>query len=279
MAALRREYARRNRRILRRIQLASRPPQHPQSDFVDPSVLACLPIRLSSLPDCDDQIDFELRFSRLYDSEHFEELFRKTIGPPGKEKPRNLLTTEHDFTADEWVRFVGRVLDSRELLDTDWFDPQTKRLLDHSQWLRAPALAGGGRSEFFERQGRRMSSWYTYGVFATSKKSSPTNDDSCDGELPHVSCLLEDEAVMDDRATRSEILCAAHFILQRLRYRAWNGHSVHPVCKSAYLRCLSEDLTAFRSSSTDSIKLPQKSRKPTLTAPTFSYDNHAQSLL
>ena len=231
MAALRREYARRSRRILRVIQHASRPPQHPQIDFVDPDVLACLPIRLTSLPDSDEQTDFEPRFSRLYDSELFEELFQKTMGPPGEENFGDLPTTENRFTARKWMRHVEDVLDSRELQDTNWFDPQTKTLLEHSQWHENSLLAGGNWSAVFETRGEERSSWCTYKIFATSEKTSPATD-SCDDELPHMSCLLEDLAIMDDRATRSEILCAAHFIMQRLRYRAWNGHSIHPVCSS-----------------------------------------------
>lgn len=101
MAALRRENARRICRILRLIQHASSPPQHPQIDFVDRDVLACLPIRLSTLPDSDEQIDFEPRFSHPYDSELFEELFRKTIGPLGEENFRRLPTTENEITAEE----------------------------------------------------------------------------------------------------------------------------------------------------------------------------------
>lgn len=280
MAALRGGYARRSCRTLREIQLASRPPQHPQSDFVDPSVLACLPIRLSSLIDVEDEkIDFEPRFSCLYNSDHFEEVFQKTMGPPGKEDLRGLPTIESRFTARKWMRFMEVVLDSRELEHTDWFNPRTRTLLEHSQWHERPSLAGGGWSAFFETQGEERSSWCTYKIFAISEKTKHERNDSCDEELPHISCLLEDPAVMDDRATRSEIQCATNFMMQRLRFRAWSGHCVHPVCSSAYLRCLFEELTAFRSSSTDSITLTQRSRKPTSTAPTFSYDNHALSLL
>lgn len=226
------EYARRSRRILRVIQHASEPLQHPESDFVDSSILACLPIRVSSLPDSDEQLDFEPRFSRLYSSAHLEELFQKTIGPPGKEDLRGLPTTENDDTAGDWMRFVRDVLDSREIEDTDWFVPQTKRLLEHSQWYENPRLARDGWSGFVETQGEEHSSWYTHKIFNTWKKTFPAKDGSCDNELPHISCLLEDLAIMDDRATRSEILCATHFMMQRLRYRAWNGHSIHPVCSS-----------------------------------------------
>lgn len=124
MAALRRKYARRSRRILQEIQLASRPPQHRQSDVVDTSVLSCPPIRLSSLADVwDMEIDFEPREARLYKSDHFEELFQKTMGAPGKENLRSLPNVENRSTARRWMRFVEDVSDSRELGDTDWSDP------------------------------------------------------------------------------------------------------------------------------------------------------------
>lgn len=153
------------------------------------------------------------------------------------------------------MRFIGDVLNSREIRDTDWFDSQTKKLLKHLQQYENLRLARGGQSGFVETHGEEDSSQYTHKIFATSEKTFPAKDELCDNELPHISCLLEDLAIMDDRATRSEILCAAHFMMQRLRYRAWNGHSIHPVCSSVQLQCLLQKLIAFRSSSTGSIML------------------------
>lgn len=152
------------------------------------------------------------------------------MGAPGREDFRSLPTVENRFAARRWMRSIEDVLDSRELGDTDWFDALTKTLREHSQWHEHPPLAEGGWSAFFKTQGKGKSGWCTHKIFAISEKTKPAKEDySCDEELPHISSLLEDSAKMDDRATRSEILCAAHFMIQRLLYRARNGLSVHPV--------------------------------------------------